>query len=159
MKGIISLFTIGMCMFLLSGKVHGAVPAQVVKKELEYMLKHDFNLKVSALKNKRLVRHENTLHNVRKSSLVKVKQISLTKAEKYIPNLPQYISKFGRENVQVYHIVARYDVQKENTYQKDGMNYFLQVLVQEQGDWRIVENVALSAEEVMKNGAAFGMKK
>ena len=51
------------------------------------------------------IRHEDTISNVTKSSLVK-KTTSTSKASQYIPRLSQYISKFEAENVQVYYVAA-----------------------------------------------------
>lgn len=153
MKKCISFLVISMCMFLLNGKVYGAVPVQVVKKELEYIVKHESDVGIFSLKNKGLAIRENRVYDVRASALVKVKQVSILKAEKYIPNLPQYIYKFGQGNVQVYYIVVRSDEKK------DEINYFLQVFAQQQGDWRIVESVALPIEEMEKNSRDFEMKK
>ena len=60
------------------------------------------------------IRHEDTISNVTKSSLVKVKQLPLQKASQYIPRLSQYISKFEAENVQVYYVATRYEVKRKS---------------------------------------------
>lgn len=168
MKGIISFFIIGICMFLQSGIAYGAVPVQVVKKEIEYMMKQESSsyvkLWVASMQNAVLsrqhdtARQEDTLHNIKDSSIVKVKQISLSKAERYIPAVSQYIAKFGKENVQVYYIAVHYETTKENAYQRDGMNYFLQVFIQEQGDWHFAESIVAPSKEMMENGDGFGME-
>ncbi len=85
------------------------------------------------------IRNRDTLRNVTSSSLVKAKQLSFQKAALYIPRLSQYVSKIGKENIQVYYIAIHYNVKKENAYQLDGMNYFLQVFVKERGEWKIAE--------------------
>lgn len=168
MKGIISFFMISICMFLQSGIAYGEVPVQDVKKEMKYMMKqepHSYaKLSVASMQNEVLfrhrdtIRHEDTLYNIKNSSLVKVKQISLSKAERYIPAVSQYIAKFSKENVQVYYIAVHYETTKENAYQRDGMNYFLQVFVQEQGNWRIAESIVAPSKEMMKNGDGFGIE-
>ncbi|MFZ7704127.1 hypothetical protein ACO1C5_26835, partial [Bacillus cereus] len=92
------------------------------------------------------------------SSLVKAKQLSFQKAALYIPRLSQYVSKIGKENIQVYYIAIHYNVKKENAYQLDGMNYFLQVFVKERGEWKIAESVVAPTEQIVQNGDGFGMK-
>ncbi|PGS81134.1 hypothetical protein COC98_28760, partial [Bacillus anthracis] len=80
------------------------------------------------------------------------------KAALYIPRLSQYVSKIGKENIQVYYIAIHYNVKKENAYQLDGMNYFLQVFVKERGEWKIAESVVAPTEQIVQNGDGFGMK-
>ena len=58
------------------------------------------------------IRNQDTLRNVTSSSLVKAKQLSFQKAL-YIPRLSQYVSKIGKENIQVYYIAIHYNVKKK----------------------------------------------
>lgn len=66
--------------------------------------------------------------------------------------------KNRKENIQVYYIAIHYNVKKENAYQLDGMNYFLQVFVKERGEWKIAESVVAPTEQIVQNGDGFGMK-
>lgn len=59
------------------------------------------------------IRNQDTLRNVTSSSLVKAKQLSFQKAALYIPRLSQYVSKIGKENIQVYYIAIHYNVKKK----------------------------------------------
>ncbi|EEM04238.1 hypothetical protein bmyco0002_32980 [Bacillus pseudomycoides] len=38
------------------------------------------------------------------------------------------------------------------------MNYFLQVFVQEQGDWKVAESIIAPTDQMIENGDGFGMK-
>ncbi len=49
-------------------------------------------------------------------------------------------------------------MKKENPYQLNGMNYFLQVFVKEQGKWKIAESVVAPTEQIIRNGDGFRMK-
>ena len=59
------------------------------------------------------IRNQDTLRNVTSSSLVKAKQLSFQKAALYIPRLSQYVSKIGKENIQVYYIAIHYNVKRK----------------------------------------------
>ncbi|MGG2064572.1 hypothetical protein [Bacillus sp. S14(2024)] len=166
MKRIVSFGIIGICLLCYSIQISAASPKQIVQKELQYISNNESvlyaQLWVRSMQNSVLfyhsdqIRHQDTLHNVKRSSLVNVKQISLTKASVYIPRVSQYVAKFGKENVQVYYLAARYDVKKENPYQLNGMNYFLQVFVQEHGDWKVAESVVAPTDQIVTNGDGFG---
>lgn len=143
-------------------------PIQVVQKEVKYIENDNTvlysKLWVRSMQNAVLfhhsdnVRNQDTLRNVTSSSLVKAKQLPLKKASMYIPRLSQYVSKAGKENIQVHYIAVHYNVKKENAYQLNGMNYFLQVFVKERGEWKIAESVVAPTEQIVKNGDGFGMK-
>lgn len=85
------------------------------------------------------VRNQDTLRNVTSSSLVKAKQLPFKKASMYIPRLSQYVSKAGKENIQVHYIAVHYNVKKENAYQLNGMNYFLQVFVKSAANGKLLK--------------------
>jgi len=148
--------------------IYAKTPIQVVQKEMHYIASNQpvlySKLWVRSMQSRILLHHSNnireqdTLRNVTNSSLVKVKQLSLEKASNYIPRLSQYVSKFENKNVQVYYVAVRYEVKKETPYQLNGMNYFLQVFVQEQGDWRIAESIVAPTDQIIENGDGFGMK-
>lgn len=148
--------------------IYAKTPIQVVQKEMHYIASNQpvlySKLWVRSMQSRILLHHSNNireqdrLRNVTNSSLVKVKQLSLEKASNYIPRLSQYVSKFENKNVQVYYVAVRYEVKKETPYQLNGMNYFLQVFVQEQGDWRIAESIVAPTDQIIENGDGFGMK-
>ncbi|MDM5429379.1 hypothetical protein [Bacillus mycoides] len=143
-------------------------PIQVVQKEVKYIENDNTvlysKLWVRSMQNAVLfhhsdnVRNQDTLRNVTSSSLVKAKQLPFKKASMYIPRLSQYVSKAGKENIQVHYIAVHYNVKKENAYQLNGMNYFLQVFVKELGEWKIAESVVAPTEQIVQNGDGFGMK-
>ncbi|QWU46677.1 MULTISPECIES: hypothetical protein [Bacillus] len=143
-------------------------PIQVVQKEVKY-IENDNTVLYSKLWVRSMrsavlfhhsdnIRNQDTLRNVTSSSLVKAKQLPFQKASMYIPRLSQYVSKAGKENIQVYYIAVHYNVKKENAYQLNGMNYFLQVFLKERGEWKIAESVVAPTEQIVKNGDGFGMK-
>lgn len=143
-------------------------PIQVVQKEVKYIENDNTvlysKLWVRSMQNAVLfhhsdnVRNQDTLRNVTSSSLVKAKQLPFKKASMYIPRLSQYVSKAGKENIQVHYIAVHYNVKKENAYQLNGMNYFLQVFLKERGEWKIAESVVAPTEQIVQNGDGFGMK-
>ncbi|MGG0238617.1 hypothetical protein [Bacillus rhizoplanae] len=165
MKRIVSFGIIGICLLCYSIEISAASPNQIVQKELEYISNHKpvlySQLWMRSMQTSVLfhhsdnIHHQDTLHNIKHSSLVKVKQISLAKASVYIPRVSQYVSKFGKENVQVYYLAVQYDVKKENPYQLNGINYFLQVFVQEYGDWKIAESVVAPTDQIVTNDDGF----
>ncbi|HEK9099444.1 hypothetical protein KFD70_12905 [Bacillus pfraonensis] len=168
MKYIVSLAIIIGSFICSSTLSYAKTPVQVVQKELHYITSDQpilySKLWIRSMQNAILFQHSNnireqdTMRNVKNSSLVKVKQLSLEKASHYIPRLSQYVSKFENKNVQVYYVAVRYEVKKETPYQLNGMNYFLQVFVQEQGDWRIAESIVAPTDQMIENGDGFGMK-
>ncbi|QBP94525.1 hypothetical protein E1A90_28520 [Bacillus mycoides] len=148
--------------------MYADTPIQVVQKEVKYIENDNTvlysKLWVRSMQNAVLfhhsdnVRNQDTLRNVTSSSLVKAKQLPFKKASMYIPRLSQYVSKAGKENIQVHYIAVHYNVKKENAYQLNGMNYFLQVFVKERGEWKIAESVVAPTEQIVQNGDGFGMK-
>ena len=98
-------------------------PIQVVRKEVKYIETDNTvlysKLWVRSMQNAVLfhhsdnIRNQDTLRNVTSSSLVKAKQLSFQKAALYIPRLSQYVSKIGKENIQVYYIAIHYNVKKK----------------------------------------------
>lgn len=60
--------------------------------------------------------------------------------------------------MQVYYVAARYEVKKENPYQLNGMNYFMQVFIQQGGEWRIAESIVAPTDQIVANGDGFGTK-
>lgn len=58
--------------------------------------------------------------------------------------------------MQVYYVAARYEVKKENPYQLNGMNYFMQVFIQQGGEWRIAESIVAPTDQIVANGDGFG---
>lgn len=166
MKRIVSFGIIGICLLWYGTEISAASPNQIVQKELEYISNHKTilysklwmrSMQTSVLfhHNDR-IHHQDTLHNIKYSSLVGIKQMSLTKASVYMPRVSQYVSKFGKENVQVYYLAVQYDVKKENVYQMNGTNYFLQVFVQEYGEWKIAESIVAPTDQIVANGNGFG---
>ena len=82
------------------------------------------------------IRNRDTLRNVTSSSLVKAKQLSFQKAALYIPRLSQYVSKIGKETFKC--TTLRFTImKKENAYQLDGMNYFLQIRKKSVGNGKL----------------------
>ncbi|MDM5189788.1 hypothetical protein QUF99_21450 [Bacillus sp. DX4.1] len=167
MKQIVSLIIIIGSFFCFSKLMYADTPIQVVQKEVQYIANDKpvlySKLWVRSMQNTVLfhhsdnIRHKDTLRNVTSSSLVKVKQLPFAKASVYIPRLSQYVSRAGKENIQVYYVAVRYKVKKENPYQLNGMNYFLQVFVKEKGDWKIAESVVAPTDQIVENGDGFGM--
>ncbi|WP_459499616.1 hypothetical protein [Bacillus sp. C1] len=168
MKYIISIIvTIG-SLVCSSTLIYAGTPIQVVQKEVQYISKDNpvlySKLWVRSMQNAILfhhsdnIRNQDTLRNVTSSSLVKAKRLPFVKASMYIPRLSQYVSRIGKENMKVYYVAVRYNVKKENPYQLNGMNYFLQVFVKEQGDWKIAESVVAPTDQIIENGDGFGMK-
>ncbi|MEI4800482.1 hypothetical protein WAZ07_03905 [Bacillus sp. FJAT-51639] len=166
MKRIVSFGIVGICLLCYETEISAASPNQIVQKELEYISNHKpvlysklwmRSMQTSVLfhHNDR-IHHQDTLHNIKHSSLVDIKQMSLTKAAVYMPRVAQYVSKFGKENVQVYYLAVQYDVKKENTYQMNGTNYFLQAFVREYGDWKIAESIVAPTGQIVTNGDGFG---
>lgn len=98
-------------------------PIQVVQKEVKYIENDNTvlysKLWVRSMQNAVLfhhsdnVRNQDTLRNVTSSSLVKAKQLPFKKASMYIPRLSQYVSKAGKENIQVHYIAVHYNVKKK----------------------------------------------
>ncbi len=125
MKRICTLFIMMGSFFGFHQFVDAATPLQVVQKELQHISNKQpvlySKLWIRSMQNAILfhhsdnIRHEDTISNIKKSSLVKVKQLPLQKASQYIPRLSQYISKFEAENVQVYYVAARYEVKKRKS--------------------------------------------
>ncbi|EJQ55607.1 hypothetical protein A6279_02890 [Bacillus wiedmannii] len=168
MKRICTFFIMIGSFFCFNQFADAATPLQVVQKELQHISNKQpvlySKLWIRSMQNAILfhhsdnLRHEDTISNVTKSSLIKVKQLPLQKASQYIPRLSQYISKFEAENVQVYYVSARYEVKKENPYQLNGMNYFMQVFIQQGGEWRIAESIVAPTDQIVANGDGFGTK-
>ncbi|MFK4012279.1 hypothetical protein [Bacillus cereus] len=168
MKYIAALTILFGGFFCFQTFTYADTPIQVVRKEVKYIENDNTvlysKLWVRSMQNAVLfhhsdnIRNRDTLRNVTSSSLVKAKQLSFQKAALYIPRLSQYVSKIGEENIQVYYIAIHYNVKKENAYQLDGMNYFLQVFVKERGEWKIAESVVAPTEQIVQNGDGFGMK-
>ncbi|MFK4289895.1 hypothetical protein ABH955_001893 [Bacillus sp. RC240] len=168
MKYIAALTILLGSFFCFHTFMYADTPIQVVQKEVKYIENDNTvlysKLWVRSMQNAVLfhhsdnVRNQDTLRNVTSSSLVKAKQLPFKKASMYIPRLPQYVSKAGKENIQVHYIAVHYNVKKENAYQLNGMNYFLQVFVKERGEWKIAESVVAPTEQIVQNGDGFGMK-
>ncbi|PGZ99375.1 hypothetical protein COE51_08775 [Bacillus pseudomycoides] len=166
MKRIVSFGIVGICLLCYSIEISAASPNQIVQKELEYISNHKpvlySQLWIRSMQTSVLfhhsdrIRHQDTLYNIKHSALVGLKQMSLTKTSGYMPRVSQYVSKFGKENVQVYYLAVQYDVEKENPYQLNGTNYFLQVFVQEHGDWKIAESVVAPTDKIVTHGDGFG---
>ncbi|WP_371932282.1 hypothetical protein [Bacillus sp. WLY-B-L8] len=166
MKRMVSLGIIGICLLCYGTEIRAASPNQIVQKELEYISNHKpvlySKLWIRSMQTSVLfhhndrIHHQDTLYNIKHSSLVGIKQMSLTKASIYMPRVSQYVSKFGKENVQVYYLAVQYDVKKENIYQMNGTNYFLQVFVREYGDWKIAESIVAPTDQILANGNGFG---
>ncbi|HDR7791820.1 TPA: hypothetical protein QCY19_000342 [Bacillus luti] len=168
MKYIAGLTILFGSFFCFNTFLYADTPIQVVQKEVKYIENDNTvlysKLWVRSMQNAVLfhhsdnIRNQDTLRNVTSSSLIKAKQLPFQKASMYIPRLAQYVSKAGKENIQVYYIAVHYSVKKENAYQLNGMNYFLQVFVKERGKWKIAESVAAPTEQIVQNGDGFGMK-
>lgn len=168
MKHIVALIILVGSFFCFNTLMYADTPIQVVQKEVKYIENDNpvlySKLWVRSMQNAVLfhhsdnIRNQDTLRNVTSSALIKAKQLSFKKASMYMPRLSQYVSKAGKENIQVYYIAVRYHVKKENPYQLNGMNYFLQVFVKERGEWRIAESVVAPTEQIVQNGDGFGMK-
>ncbi|MGW6189477.1 hypothetical protein ACWFRC_01830 [Bacillus cereus] len=168
MKYIAALTILLGSFFCFHTFMYADTPIQVVQKEVKYIENDNTvlysKLWVRSMQNAVLfhhsdnVRNQDTLRNVTSSSLVKAKQLPFQKASMYIPRLSQYVSKAGKENIQVHYIAVHYNVKKENAYQLNGMNYFLQVFMKENGEWKIAESVVAPTEQIVKNGDGFGMK-
>ncbi|MGW6147415.1 hypothetical protein ACWFN4_07740 [Bacillus mycoides] len=168
MKYIAALTILLGSFFCFHTFMYADTPIQVVQKEVKYIENDNTvlysKLWVRSMQNAVLfhhsdnVRNQDTLRNVTSSSLVKAKHLPFKKASMYIPRLSQYVSKAGKENIQVHYIAVHYNVKKENAYQLNGMNYFLQVFVKERGEWKIAESVVAPTEQIVKNGDGFGMK-
>ncbi|PFC01260.1 hypothetical protein CN296_06210 [Bacillus cereus] len=168
MKYIAALTVLLGSFFCFHTFMYADTPIQVVQKEVKYIENDNTvlysKLWVRSMQNAVLfhhsdnVRNQDTLRNVTSSSLVKAKQLPFKKASMYIPRLSQYVSQAGKENIQVHYIAVHYNVKKENAYQLNGMNYFLQVFVKERGEWEIAESVVAPTEQIVQNGDGFGMK-
>ncbi|MEW9178878.1 hypothetical protein AB2553_00350 [Bacillus mycoides] len=168
MKYIAALTILLGSFFCFHTFMYADTPIQVVQKEVKYIENDNTvlysKLWVRSMQNAVLfhhsdnVRNQDTLRNVTSSSLVKAKQLPFKKASMYIPRLSQYVSKAGKENIQVHYIAVHYNVKQENAYQLNGMNYFLQVFVKERGEWKIAESVVAPTEQIVQNGDGFGMK-
>ncbi|UNJ94599.1 hypothetical protein MN093_02495 [Bacillus mycoides] len=168
MKYIAALTVLLGSLFCFHTFMYADSPIQVVQKEVKYIENDNTalysKLWVRSMQNAVLfhhsdnIRNQDTLRNVTSSSLIKAKQLPFKKASMYIPRLSQYVSKAGKENIQVHYIAVHYNVKKENAYQLNGMNYFLQVFVKERGEWKIAESVVAPTEQIVKNGDGFGMK-
>jgi hypothetical protein len=168
MKYIAALTILLGSFFCFHTFMYADTPIKVVQKEVKYIENDNTvlysKLWVRSMQNAVLFHHsdnarnQDTLRNVTSSSLVKAKQLPFKKASMYIPRLSQYVSKAGEENIQVHYIAVHYNVKKENAYQLNGMNYFLQVFVKERGEWKIAESVVAPTEQIVKNGDGFGMK-
>jgi hypothetical protein len=168
MKYIAALTILLGSFFCFHTFMYADTPIKVVQKEVKY-IENDNTVLYSKLWVRSMqsavlfhhsdnVRNQDTLRNVTSSSLVKAKQLPFKKASMYIPRLSQYVSKAGKENIQVHYIAVHYNVKKENAYQLNGMNYFLQVFVKERGEWKIAESVVAPTEQIVQNGDGFGMK-
>ncbi|QWG35044.1 hypothetical protein E0M25_06075 [Bacillus mycoides] len=168
MKYIAALTILLGSFFCFHTFMYADTPIQVVQKEVKYIENDNTvlysKLWVRSMQNAVLfhhsdnVRNQDTLRNVTSSSLVKAKHLPFKKASMYIPRLSQYVSKAGKENIQVHYIAVHYNVKKENAYQLNGMNYFLQVFMKERGEWKIAESVVAPTEQIVQNGDGFGMK-
>lgn len=168
MKYIAALTILLGSFFCFHTFMYADTPIQVVQKEVKYIENDNTvlysKLWVRSMQNAVLfhhsdnVRNQDTLRNVTSSSLVKAKHLPFKKASMYIPRLSQYVSKAGKENIQVHYIAVHYNVKKENAYQLNGMNYFLQVFMKERGEWKIAESVVAPTEQIVANGDGFGMK-
>ena len=147
--------------------VDAATPLQVVQKELQHISNKQpvlySKLWIRSMQNAILfhhsdnIRHEDTISNVTKSSLVKVKQLPLQKASQYIPRLSQYISKFEAENVQVYYVAARYEVKRKSVSIKWNELFYASVY-STRGEWRIAESIVAPTDQIVANGDGFGTK-
>lgn len=168
MKYIAALFILLGSFFCFNTFMYADTPIQVVQKEVKYIENDNTvlysKLWVRSMQNAVLfhhsdnIRNQDTLRNVTSSSLIKAKQLPFKKASMYIPRLSQYVSKAGKENIQVYYIVVHYNVKKENVYQLNGMNYFLQVFVKERGEWKIAESIVAPTDQIVQDGDGFRMK-
>lgn len=123
MKYITALTILLGSFFCFHTFMYADTPIQVVQKEVKYIENDNTvlysKLWVRSMQNAVLfhhsdnVRNQDTLRNVTSSSLVKAKQLPFQKASMYIPRLSQYVSKVGKENIQVYYIAVHYNVKKK----------------------------------------------
>lgn len=123
MKYIAALTILLGSFFCFHTFMYADTPIQVVQKEVKYIENENTvlysKLWVRSMQNAVLfhhsdnVRNQDTLRNVTSSSLVKAKQLPFKKASMYIPRLSQYVSKAGKENIQVHYIAVHYNVKKK----------------------------------------------
>lgn len=123
MKYIAALTILLGSFFCFHTFMYADTPIQVVQKEVKYIENDNTvlysKLWVRSMQNAVLfhhsdnVRNQDTLRNVTSSSLVKAKQLPFKKASMYIPRLSQYVSKAGKENIQVHYIAVHYNVKKK----------------------------------------------
>lgn len=167
MKYIVSFVVMMGSLICSSTLIYAKTPIQVLQKEVQYLSTDNpvlySKLWVRSMQNEILfhhsdkIHHQDTLRNITSSSVVKAKQLPFEKAAVYIPRLSQYVSRAGKEKIQVYYVAVHYKVKKENPYQLNGMNYFLQVFVKEKGEWKIAESVVAPTDQIIENNDGFGM--
>ncbi|MBO9129814.1 hypothetical protein [Bacillus sp. 165] len=160
-----------MVLLFCSGKVQaeeGMQPEQLVRKEVECLATGDVvkysRLWTRGMENEIFLFHGSrikgypTIFNIEEAALKNVKELPISVSHHYLPHLSKYLSYFGNDGVKTLYIAVEYKVKKENPYQLNGINYFLQVLVKENGSWHIAESGIAPTDQLFASGHGFQTK-
>lgn len=93
------------------------------------------------------------LLNVKKASLISLKEFDVDTAVKYVPNIDRFIERFG--NIKIYYTATDYKVYSESKYKMDGINYEITVFVKENGAWKISQQQVAPVDLIVADNDGF----
>ena len=102
--------------------------------------------------NKENQKYTRGLLNIKEANLVRWKELPYEYCKSCLPTL--YLEKFN--NPRVFYVGADYNVHSQNKYFIDGVNYFLIVIVLEDGVWKIALTPHVPIQSIIYGGYGFG---
>ncbi|QOR67314.1 hypothetical protein IM538_04015 [Cytobacillus suaedae] len=107
---------------------------------------------VEFIANKENQKYKRGLLNIEKANLVRWKELPYEYGKQFFPS--RSLEKFN--NSRVYYVGVDYRVHKQNQFFIDGVNYFLVVLVLEDGIWKIALTPNVPVKSIIADGYGFG---
>ncbi|HDX9613032.1 TPA: hypothetical protein ROY01_004143 [Bacillus toyonensis] len=98
-------------------------------------------------------KNKNGLFSIKHARLISWKEFTYETA-KSIYNLNPYISQYG--TVKLYYLAVDYELHKTNEFYKNGINYFLAIIVKENGQWKIAELSIAPVSIIVSKRIGFG---
>lgn len=98
-------------------------------------------------------KNNNGLFSIKHARLISWKEFTYEIA-KNIYNLNPYISQYG--TAKLYYLAVDYQLHKPNEFYKNGINYFLAIIVKENGQWKIAELPIAPVSIIVSKRVGFG---
>jgi hypothetical protein len=151
---------------LVSSDIVKAIePISVVEKEISYENSNNWSEIPSlwvASKKQELIdffsnpeneKNKVGLYTIKKSQLVSWKEFPGDIAQSF-SNINDYITQYG--TAKVYYLAIDYQVHKQSQFFRNGINYLLAIVVQENEQWKIAEMSVAPVDIIVSRGIGFG---